>query len=278
MSRKMKILTFSGRWGLTVVVAGIILIPLYWIFISSLTPAAELFKSPIDYLPDHATLANYKSLIFKLGIGQKALDTLIITGGSLIVSTIACLLAAYAFTRFKSGWLSAAFGAIIFSALIPGIVTARPLFDFLKSMNLIDTYLGLTILYTSNLIPFTVLIMVNFLGAIPLDFEEAANVDGANFIQKLFKVTLPLMGPAIATTLIINFITCLNDLFTPLFFSQKIEVLSIGITTIPKLNSYMMPWDLISTMGWIILLPIIIFILIFEKRIMEGIMAGGVKG
>ena len=85
------------------------------------------------------------------------------------------------------------------------------------------------------------------------------------------------MRPAIATICIINFITCLNDLFTPLFFSNQIDVLSVGITTIPKESSFTMPWDMVSTMGWFIVFPIIIFVLIFEENIMEGIMAGGVK-
>ena len=112
---------------------------------------------------------------------------------------------------------------------------------------------------------------------IPVSMDEAAEIDGANMFQKLFYITLPLMKPAIATILIINFINCLNDLFTPLFFAQKIEVLSVAITTIPRETSYSMPWDLISTVGCVILLPIVIFVLIFEKQIMEGVMAGGVK-
>lgn len=136
---------------------------------------------------------------------------------------------------------------------------------------------GLIIMYTSALIPFTMLILGNFLSEIPISLDEAAEIDGANMFQKLFYITLPLMKPAIATILIINFINCLNDLFTPLFFAQKIEVLSVAITTIPRETSYSMPWDLISTVGCIILLPIVIFVLIFEKQIMEGVMAGGVK-
>lgn len=132
-------------------------------------------------------------------------------------------------------------------------------------------------MYTSSLIPFTMLILGNFLSEIPVSIDEAAEIDGANMFQKLFYITLPLMKPAVATILIINFINCLNDLFTPLFFAQKIEVLSVAITTIPRETAYSMPWDLISTVGCIILLPIIIFVLLFEKQIMEGVMAGGVK-
>lgn len=265
------------KWLLTIMVAFIILLPLYWIFISSITPTNELFRSPIDYIPKHPTIAHYARMFTQMNLGEKIGNTIIITVCSLLVSTVICLMGAYAFTRYKSKGLSLAYGAIVFSALIPGIVTARPLYDLMKQFGLVDTFPGLIILYTSALIPFTMLILGNFLGEIPISLDEAAEVDGANMKQKLFMITLPLMRPAVATILIINFITCLNDLFTPLFFSQKIEVLSVAITTIPKETAYSMPWDLISTMGWIILFPIIIFVMIFEKQIMEGIMAGGVK-
>lgn len=276
-SKTKKHLSSIFKWVLTAVVAFVILLPLYWIFISSVTPASELFSSPIKYIPAHPTIENYVRIFTKMNLGTKIINTTIITVFALLISTVICLMGAYAFTRYQSKGLSIAYGLIVGSALIPGIVTARPLYDLFKQFGLVDTYPGLIILYTSALIPFTMLILGNFLGEIPISLDEAAEVDGANMRQKLFMITLPLMRPAVATILIINFITCLNDLFTPLFFSQKLEVLSVAITTIPRETSYSMPWDLISTVGWVILLPIIIFILIFEKQIMEGIMAGGVK-
>ena len=86
------------------------------------------------------------------------------------------------------------------------------------------------------------------------------------------------MKPAIATVCIINFISCLNNFFTPLYYSNHIQVLSVAIVQLPlRDNMYGVPWDLTSAMGWIILMPIILFVAIFEKQIMDGIMAGGVK-
>lgn len=92
-----------------------------------------------------------------------------------------------------------------------------------------------------------------------------------------YKILIPLLKPAIATICIINFINCLNEFFIPLFFSQKISVLTVGISTLPRANAYDVPWDLLSAMGCVILLPIIVFVMIFEEKIMDGIMAGGVK-
>lgn len=270
--------TAAGRWVLCALVSFVILFPVYWIFISSITPPGELFKMPIDYIPDHPTLDSYQFLIENVGLLSKVGNTVIIIGATLIIGTIICVMGAYAFARFKSRAVSLAFGFIIATMLIPEVVTARPLYEFMQKVRLFDTYPGLIILYISAIIPFTVLILRNFVGEIPVSLEEAASIDGATFSQRLFLIVLPLMKPAIATVCIINFITCLNNFFTPLYYSNGIQVLSVAIVQLPlRDNMYGVPWDLVSAMGWIILLPIIVFVAIFEKQIMDGIMAGGVK-
>lgn len=268
--------TFIIRWGLTLIICFIVIMPLWWIFTSSITPAHELYKTPINYFPK-PTWENYQRVITSLNIWEKVQNTMIITAFALAGSIVFGLMAAYAFARFKTRSMMIVNMLLLFSSMIPGIVTARSAYDFLRALKLLDTFPGLILMYTSAILPFSVLIMTNFVQQIPYSIEEAAEVDGTNFLQKLFYVMLPLMTPAIATIAIINFINCLNDLFTPLFFANRIEVLSIGITTVPRNNTYDVPWELISTMGWIIILPIILFVLIFERQIMDGIMAGGVK-
>ncbi len=243
-----------GRWVLFAVVAFLILFPVYWIFISSITPSGELFKTPIDYLPDHPTLESYKFLIQNVGLLSKIGNTVLIVGITLVISTVLCAMAAYGFSRFNSKGVSVAFAFVLATMLIPEVVTARPLYELMQKVKLYDT------------------------GEIPISLEEAAAIDGASFSQRLFTIVLPLMKPAIATVCIINFITCLNNFFTPLFYSNGIQVLSVSIVQLPlRDNMYGVPWDLVSAMGWIILLPIIIFVAVFEKQIMDGIMAGGVK-
>ena len=265
------------RWGLTAVICFIILLPLWWVFISSITPSSELYTTPIHYIPLHPTFENYVRAFNDMNMASKVYNTMLITACSLVISILFGTMAAYAFARFEGTALKAAYLALLFSMLIPGIVTARTTYDFFRGLKLIDTYPGLITLYTSTLIPFSVLILMNFVQQMPYSIEEAAEVDGANFLQKLFYIIAPLLTPALATIAIINFITCLNDLFTPLFFANRIDVLSVGITTVPRKNTYDVPWDMISAIGCIIILPIVIFVLIFEKKIMEGIMAGGVK-
>ncbi len=259
-------------------VSFLILFPMYWIFMSSITPSGELFNSPIDYFPNHPTLDSYLFLIKNVGLLSKVINTTFIVGSTLITSTILSVMAAYAFSRFKSRGITLAFAFIIATMLIPEVVTARPLYEFMQKVKLYDTYPGLILLYISSVIPFTVLILKNFVTEIPISLEEAASIDGATFLKRIFYVTLPLMRPAVATVCIINFVSCLNNFFTPLFYSNGIQVLSVAIVQLPlRDNMYAVPWDLVSAMGCVILLPIIIFVAIFEKQIMDGIMAGGVK-
>lgn len=282
--RKMKMAKFYKitekimQWVIFGVISFVILLPIYWIFVSSITPTGELFKMPIDYLPDHPTLDSYRFLIENVGLVTKIGNTVVIVGLTLVISTIICAMAAYGFARFRSKAISLAFAFILGTMLIPEVVTARPLYELMQKVGLYDTYVGLIILYISACVPFSVLILRNFVGEIPVSLEEAAALDGANFTQRLFLIVLPLMRPAIATVCIINFINCLNNFFTPLYYSNNIQVLSVSIVQLPlRDNMYGVPWDLVSAMGWIILFPIIIFVAIFQKQIMDGIMAGGVK-
>ncbi len=266
------------KWLSVIAVSFLILFPMYWIFMSSITPSGELFNTPIDYLPAHPTLESYRFLIRNVGLLSKVGNTVIIVGSTLVISTLFSIMAAYAFSRFKSKGLTVAFAFIIATMLIPEVVTARPLYEFMQKVKLYDTYPGLILLYVSSVLPFTVLILKNFVAEIPLSLEEAAAIDGATFLKRIFYVTLPLMRPAVATVCIINFVSCLNNFFTPLFYSNGIQVLSVAIVQLPlRDNMYSVPWDLVSAMGCVILLPIIVFVAIFEKQIMDGIMAGGVK-
>ena len=175
----------GGRWVLFAIVSFIILFPVYWIFISSITPSGELFKTPIDYLPDHPTLESYKFLIENVGLLSKVGNTVLIVGLTLVISTVFCAMAAYGFSRFTTKGINIAFAFIIATMLIPEVVTARPLYEFMQKVKLYDTYPGLILLYISTVIPFTVLILRNFVGEIPISLEEAAAIDGATFSQRL---------------------------------------------------------------------------------------------
>lgn len=275
--RKNDIIYKTFIYVIMAIVSFLILFPLFWIFTSSITPDTELFKTPIDYFPNHPTLASYQKLFRDCGLLEKIVNTFVITIPAISINVFVCMMAAYGFGRHDSKGLSIAYALIVFSIMVPAVVKARPLFTFFRSVHMYDTFIGLIILYCSNLIPFSMVILGGFLKDIPVSMDEAATIDGASTFQKLVYVLIPLMRPAIATILMINFISCLNDLFTPLFYASRIQTLSVAITTLPSVDGYSIPWELVSAMGCVIIVPIIIFVSIFQRQIMDGIMAGGVK-
>ena len=265
-------------WGVTVVLAFLILFPVFWIFTSSITEKELLFTTPVTYFPDSPTLQNYISLFREVDVGGLALNTLIVAVLAIIGSLKVSLLAAYAFARFKFRGASTAYSLLVFSAMLPVIMTLIPMFQTYRTLHLHDTHLGLVILYVSGFIPFTTMSFVTFIQQIPYSLEEAAAVDGANIRIRIFKVLFPLMRPAIATMAIINFINSMNEFMIPLVFTNvKATPLSVGLTLIPRINQYNVPWEKISALASLMLVPIIIFVVFFEKHIIDGLTAGSVK-
>ena len=271
-----KVLTVI-RWILIAALLALVLLPEYWIFLSSITPESKILTSPIHYLPQEPTLENYNILLSIIDLKTHGSNTMIIIFFSMLLNLTISIPASYAFARlpFKGSGLIFAF--IFGSTMLPASCTIIPMFELFRSLKLIGTFHGLIILYASSFIPFTTLTFMTFYSGIPKSIEEAAEIDGAGIFRKMITIIIPLLRPAIATLCIITFVNGMNEFMAPLIFGGKIKTLSLGITQIPRPTIYSEPWNLISSYAAIILTPVIIFVLIFEKNIMDGLISGGIK-
>lgn len=276
--KQKKVLGNVGLWILTILVTFIILFPVFWIFTSSITPVDNLFETPVRYFPEQPTLDNYKALFETMDVGGMTITTLIIAGLSIVFTIVVSLFAAYAFARIKFRGKGLIYSLLVFSAMLPVIVTLIPMSSMMIQLGVNDTPQGLAFLYTSSFIPFTTMIFTNFISDVPISLEEAAEVDGAGLFRKMFRILLPLLRPIIATMAIIIFIWSLNEFIIPLVFAgNKTVPLSLGLARVPRVSEYSLPWEKISALATIILIPIAFFVTAFQKHIMEGLMAGGVK-
>ena len=257
------------------------LVPIYWIVLSAFTPLGDLFKLPLHYFPTHPSLINFQTVAQILPLGAEFLNSALLSIFSAAFSVLVCLLAAYAFARIRFPGSNLLFLGLLLSGYLPTIAMIIPLFQLYNTLSLLDSIQGLVILLVSFLLPTSVWIMTSFVRQIPLELEEAAQIDGANFLKTLWHVIIPVLRPALATLFLINLIAGWQEFFFPLIFSRSdaSATLTLGITQAAVNPQYQtVAWGNEAAMGVIVIVPVFILAIVFQKQIVEGLMAGALKG
>lgn len=253
-------------------------LPVYWILLSSVLPGRQLLSVPPAYFTAEPTLDNLRRTAQQVPLGQYFTNSLVFALGASLLAVALSFLAAYAFARFRFRGSNALLLLFLLSMALPQIATTIPLFRLFQNLGLVNTHLGLILLQGSLLIPFTVWTMVSFVKQIPAELEQAAYVDGANFLQTMWLVMVPLLKPAFITLFLINFITTWNELFYPLVFANTDETrpLTIGLVQLTQVNSgaATRPWDLMSTLSTFMIVPIIAVVALGQRKIIAGLASG----
>jgi ABC-type glycerol-3-phosphate transport system permease component len=254
--------------------------PFYYIVISSITPRNELFQIPPSYLPDHPTFNNYGEMIDAVPFTLYLRNSLIFAVGSAVVSVVASAMAAYALARIRFPGNNMVHFALIMSVALPQIAVLVPMFETFQRFNLINTHQGLILLMSSLMLPFTILTLVSFVMQIPVEVEEAALIDGANVVQVMVRIVMPLVMPAISTMTVINFIISWNELLYPLVFAQRdsTKTLSVALVELSSdASTYTRPWDMLSALSVFMVIPVLLIVLVGQRMIIAGLSRGAVK-
>jgi len=258
------------------------LFPFYWVLRSSFTPEVALFQTPVKYWPAHPTLENYRQAL-SAGFFQHALLNSAIVAASVTLLSLAIgSFAAYALGRFKFHGRSFVLYLMLSMTIFPQIAILGALYTTITKFHLYDTLGALIFTYLIFTLPFTVWVLTSFMRALPADLEEAAYVDGATPLQVFYKVLLPLIAPGLVTTGLLAFIAAWNEYLYALSFIQspnKYTVpLAITSFVLPTGSAFAVPWGAIMAATVIVTLPLILLVLILQKRILAGLTAGAVKG
>ncbi len=254
--------------------------PFYYIVMSSITPRTDLFNIPPSYWPSSPTLENYRNMIDSVPFLTYLRNSLIFAVGSSLVSVIASAMAAYALARIKFPGSNVVYMLLVLSSALPQIAVLVPMFETFQSFNLINTHQGLIILMSSLMLPFSILILVSFIMQIPVEIEEAALIDGANIVQVLTRMMVPLLLPALSTMTVINFIISWNELLYPLVFAQRdvTKTLSVALVELSSdASTYTRPWDMLSALSVFMVIPVLFLVLIGQRMIIAGLSRGAVK-
>jgi multiple sugar transport system permease protein len=268
-------------WWLWICVAAIVvfcLLPFYWLVNISLKTGSDLSGS--DIVPPNPSLDNYQSIFesssFTKALRNSAIVSLVTTFLGIVVGSFA----AYALARLRMRGKAILLAVVLSITTFPQIAIAAPLFRLWADIGLYNTLIGLVIPYLTFALPLSIYILVSFFREIPKDLEEAALVDGATHFEAFRKVVVPLAAPGLATTAILTFIAAWNEflLATTLTTSPSARTTPVAISQFTGSSQFEVPLGTQSAASVVISIPLIILVLLFQKRIVAGLTAGAVKG
>ena len=253
------------------------LVPFVWFALTSFKTSAELAAIPPVWMPSFH-LGFYESAVRQHGLLRYVLNSVVIAGGSTLITIIVASLAAYAIARFHAAWLRFYLLLLLMISMFPQIAIAGPVWKILDRLNWLNTHHGLIAAYISLSLPLAIWILTTFFREVPVEIEEAALIDGCSRLQVLCKIVWPLSAPAIFTAALLVFIHTWNEFFFALIIltNPEVQTLPVGIALFP--GEYTMPWGEIAAASTIATVPLVLLTLIFQRGIVRGLSAGAVKG
>jgi ABC-type glycerol-3-phosphate transport system permease component len=263
---------------LSIVVVGLLIFPIVWLYLTALKPQNQMFEGPLAIVPRQITLDNFGRIWNAVGFQDAFRNSLIVSSVSAIVVTLAGLFAAYSLSRFRYPLRSFFAGSILAVQMLPGIVIVVPLIVILRRLGLTDSLRGLTIVYLLLALPITVWMLKGYMDDIPRELDEAAVVDGASTIRVLWQIILPLMGPATVAVGAFAFLLAWGEYLFAVSLITSVESKTLPLALQAAFGQYTVDWGMLTAGGVIISLPPAALFLFFQRYLVGGLAAGGVKG
>lgn len=272
---------FSGK-PLRLIAAGVLLVnglfPALWILFTSLKTEGELTMKPITWLPHEPTLTNYMQAFSDQPLHLFLFNSFMVALLSTVLTLLISVLAAYALARLNLKYRGLILSLIIAVSTFPLVTLLVPLFEIMRALNLLNTWVALILPYTVLSLPVCTLMLVSFFEGIPRDLENAAMIDGCTRMGALFKVVVPLCAPGVFTAGILAFVNAWDEFLLALSFNSNpaLRTLPVGIQLYQ--GEFSFPWPVISAALVVGIVPVAILIVIFQERVVSGLTAGGIKG
>jgi ABC-type glycerol-3-phosphate transport system permease component len=270
----------GSRWVPAVVLGLLVMasaFPFYWAVVSSFTPEARLFQSP-SLIPQQTTLEHYRILFTERNFWVPIRNSLIVAGATTLFCVLIGGLCAYALARLDFRGKAALLGIVLAVGMFPQISVVSPLYLMLRQLRLINTYPGLILPYLTFAMPLTIWLLVGFFRQLPAELEEAARVDGASRLRAFREVIVPLALPGLATTAILTFVYSWNEFLFALSFTLGPERQTVPVAIALFRGQYQVPWGQILAAALVATAPVTVLVLAFQRRIVQGLTAGAVKG
>lgn len=253
------------------------LAPIYVALVSSVSPEARIFAAP-SLVPTAFVADHYRALFDARDFWLPIRNSLVVSGATTVLAVVAGGLCAYAIVRLRFRGKAFILAMVLAVSMFPQIAIVAPLYLVLRQVGLIDTYPGLVLPYLTFAMPLSIWLLVGFFRQLPLEIEDAALMDGATRFQALRHVVVPLALPGIAATAILTFLYCWNEFLFALSFTLGPERQTVPVAIALFRGQYQVPWGEILAAAVVATAPVAAMVLVFQRRIVQGLTAGAVKG
>ncbi len=294
-SKQVQRRTLFKKFGahLFLIVAVIVTVfPVAWVFGTSVKPGNQIVDTELEIIPplsewtgEHYTdiFSQNNEYINFYGINMADiwvffLNSLLVAAGTTLLGLVLATTAAYGFSRFEFRGKGSAMLSFLIVQMFPGVLIIVPYFILLKSLGLLNHYLGLILAYSVTALPLCVWQIKGFFDTIPRELEEAAFVDGCNQFQAFYKIILPLAKPAIAVTALFSFLAAWNEYLLAYTFMLKENYYTLPVRIYQFVGGSSVKWGSFAAMSIIVSIPVVILFIVFQKYLISGMTAGGVKG
>jgi ABC-type glycerol-3-phosphate transport system permease component len=264
------------RYALLIFSTLVFLAPVFWMISSALKPEYQIFAVPPVWWPSPPRWANFTEALTSQPFGRYAINTLIIAVGVTVGHVLSCSIVAYGFARLEAPGKGFLFIVLLSTLMLPYPVTMVPLYIIFSRIGWVNNFYPLIVpAFLGN--AFYIFLLRQSFKQIPAELEDAAHIDGANFLQILRYVILPISTPALATVAIFSFQAAWNDFLAPLIFlhDQSKYTLQLGLSFFR--GSYQVNWAYLMAASLVVVLPIVIIYFFFQKAFIEGISFTGTK-
>jgi len=264
-------------YSLLSLLALVILFPIYYMVIISLKLPRDIYRKP-SLLPIGATLQNYAELLTKQGFLQNLGNSLLVAGLATLVAVAISCLAAYSLVRLKYRFRDWIGRLILFSYLTPASLLFIPLSIIIAQLKLGNSLQGLIFVYLAFSTPLSTWLLMGFFRSIPIDLEEQAMVDGANRMQALTKIVLPLSVPGLIAVSVFTFTGAWNELLLALIFITSPDKRTVPVAIQYLITGDVFRWGLIMAASVVAAVPVMVLYYLAQRFVVQGLSAGAVKG
>ena len=267
-------------WALILLIIFYTLFPFYWAVVSSITPSNQLFSTPVRYFPQNPTLSSYRTVFSNPDFMRALLNSVFVAGTTVILSLLIGSFGAYALGRLQFRGRNIALYLVLSMTMFPAIAILGALFTMVRRLGIYNTPWALIMTYMTFSLPFTVWVLSNFFKSLPAELEQAAYVDGASPFQTFYLILLPLTAPGLVTTGLLAFISAWNEFLYALTFTLTPEARTVppAIALFSGSQEFEIPWGDIMAAAIVVTVPLVVLVLVFQQRLVEGLTAGAVKG